>query len=209
MDYEAFEALMGGIESLVVSVGLIVGGLWALISFKALREIAYRRIQIEKSEVERRKTEAEIRQIELGNKQQAVLDISIEASQQSLPNDPARYVSAVVEIVNNGSRNTRLPTSRDPFTVRTVELKEDGSFEFVEGRTYMVRRASNPMKPPPNVIVRAGGRERIPFFFRVDGPGLYLLTFRVTMDEKEQEVAREEGFAYAGSWVAKRYVIVE
>jgi len=73
MDYTAFEALMGGIESLVTSLALVVGGLWVLFSFRALKEIAYRRAQIEQSEAERRKTEAEIRHLELANKQQACL----------------------------------------------------------------------------------------------------------------------------------------
>ncbi len=209
MGVEFFATLMGGIESILVSLAVLLGGIWGLVSFRALREIPFRRAQIAHLEAELRKTEEEIRQIELSNRKQAILAISIHATQVSLPDDTQRYISVVVSIENRGSRNTRLPTSRSPFVVRAVEVDDGDALTFTQEQSYQVRRASDPRHPPPNIIVRAGGIERIPFFCAVSRTGLYLLTFHVSMTEREQEVAEREGFSFAGSWVAKEYMIVE
>lgn len=209
MDVEFFATLMGGIESIFVSLAILLGGIWGIMSFRSLKETAFRRAQIGHLEAELRKTEEEIRQIELSNRKQAVLAISIHATQVSLPDDTQTYISVVVSIENRGSRNTRLPASRSPFIVRAVEVDDSDALTFTQEQSYQVRRASDPRHPPPNIIVRAGGMERIPFFCAVSHPGLYLLTFRVSMTENEQEVAEKEGFSFAGSWVAKEYMIVE
>ncbi len=209
MDVEFFATLMSGIESILVSLAILLGGIWGLISFRSLRETAFRRAQIGHLDAELRKTEEEIRQIELSNRKQAVLAISIHTTQVSLPDDTQRYISVVVSIENLGSRNARLPTSRSPFTVRAVQVDDGDALSFTQEQPYQVRRASDPRYPPPNIIVRAGGIERIPFFCKVGLPGLYLLTFHVSMTKEEQEVAEQEGFSFAGSWVAKEYIIVK
>lgn len=209
MDIQTFQTLLNVIKSALVSIAVVIGGVWGLFTFRALKETAYRKAQLARLEANLRKTDEEIRQIELTNRKQAVLVIAIQPTQVSLPNDTNRYISAVVSIENRGSRNTLLPTSRPPFTVRAVDVEEGDKLTFSHEQSYQVRRASNPEEPPPNVIVRSGGVETIPFFCRVKKPGLHLLTFRVSMTKKEQEIAESEGFSYAGSWVAKAYMIVE
>jgi|GEM_PF-6130925 hypothetical protein len=208
---EEFEFVTSGIESIAVTIALLAGGAWALYKFCELQAKRHAEAQIRESELRQRETEIEIRQREQEANIGSVIEISIRASQQSLPNDSARYISAIVEIENKGKKNTRLEygKSRTPFSVYAVEIKEDGSLDFRDGAAYSVPVGGSPTASSPSVIVRAGGREKIPFFVRVGSPGLYLLAFAAHLSKEEQAVAKRLGFRLRGRWVAKEYYVVE
>ena len=183
--------------SIVQSVFVAFGVIWTVVTFWALGNVARAR--------------ADLQRIELDLKRQAVIEIDIEATQQSVPGDPARFFSAVVDVANKGSRNTRLAFNEDgPFHIRTVTIRPDGNLTFGTSANFPVVRASDPGGvPAPSMVVRAGGREQVPFFFRVDRPGLYFLTFAASLSPSEHEVAREQGVQFETSWVAKKYLIVD
>ncbi len=144
-------------------------------------------------------------------RRQAVLSIVIRTSENIVPNDGCYLISAVVEIENKGTRNTRLPYEQPPLTVWRITFDEEGKrrSDFVD--RYPVTRASNPDDPTPATIVRAGAIERIPFLLRLESRGLYLLTFVAGLSEAEVDVARTAGTPSGRgvSWVGKNYVIVE
>jgi hypothetical protein len=218
MNPESFATFMGGVESIITSLALIFGGLWALYTFRVLNQIVRGRLETQKLqferdklEIETRKTQVELQQLELQTKTQAVIQITIEASQQSLPNDSSRYVSAVVEIENKGNRNTRLSyEGRDPFLVTPIKISERGEMLHKDSFRYPVRLASNPQGKAPGTIVRAGGREQLPFFFRVEFPGLYMLAFAARLSPEEQKTASEAGTPEGrpASWTGKKLIVV-
>jgi len=145
-------------------------------------------------------------------KWQGALQVVIKASQVTLPDDPARYISAIVEIENKGSRNIRLPyDGRDPFTVWPISIDSDGNMVFEKPVRYRVMRASTPNAPTPATTVRAGVVEYIPFFAPVKVPGLYLLTFVVGLSPEEQAVSVGAGkpSGRSASWVGKTYLVVQ
>ena len=211
MTMEEINFLMSAIESLAVSLAALGGGVWAWYKFGELREKSRAEAKIRESELTQRKTEMEICVKEDEANVGAAIEISIRASRQSLPNDSSRYVSAIVEIENKGRKNTRLEygESRDPFFVHAVNIKEDGSLVFKDRATHSVPVGRSPEEKSPSVIVRAGGREKIPFFFRVSSPGLYLLVFAARVSGEEQAVGEKLGFKFGGAWVAKEYFVVE
>lgn len=216
---------MNGLESLIASLAILVAGGWAIYTFRALGQLTRSRAELQKLELEhskareeilelelqRRKTEVEIHKLEQEAKIGAVVEISIRASQQSLPNDSSYYISAIVEIRNKGGRNTRLEygESREPFFVYAASFKHDGDLEFKRQAAYSVPVGRSPNEASPSLLVRSGGSEQIPFFFRVSSPGLYLLVFAARSSEAEQAIAQELGFTFAGSWVAKEYFVVK
>lgn len=218
MNVETFVSFMSGVESTITSLALIIGGLWALYTFRVLNQITRGRLETQKMQLERdkmeieiRKTQMELQQLELQAKTQAVIQISIEASQQSLPNDSSLYVSAIVEIENKGNRNTRLSyESRDPFLVTPIKINERGEMRFENSLRYPVRLASNPQGKAPGTIVRAGGREQLPFFFRVETSGLYMLSFAAHLSPEEQKTASEAGTPEGRptSWTGKKLIVV-
>jgi len=218
MNFKDFEALMGGVESGFVVAAIVVGGFWAWRKFEALveRDRAQAKLQktqreLDQMQLDRRKTEAEIDKIQQTPRAQAVIEVSIDASQISIPGDPARYVSAVVEIINKGTRNTRLEFSDDrrPFEVSSVRIGAEGKMEFETVDRYGTPVATSKKEYSPSSVVRAGGTEKVPFVFRVASAGLYLLIFSVPVPKEEKEIASKLGFKYGGNWVGKKFIVVE
>ena len=95
---EEFEFVTSGIESIAVTIALLAGGAWALYKFCELQAKRHAEAQIRESELRQRETEIEIRQREQEANIGSVIEISIRASQQSLPNDSARYISAILRL---------------------------------------------------------------------------------------------------------------
>ncbi|HLG17607.1 MAG TPA: hypothetical protein VJH03_24400 [Blastocatellia bacterium] len=220
MTLEAFESLMSGIQSLAATLAILGGGGWALYTFWALAQKNRAQAELQmlelghvKAGAELRNLEIEIQKLEQEARIGAVIEMSITAKQQTLPDDSSRYVSAIVEIKNRGSRNAHLKydETRDPFCVFPVRVEEDGSlkFEDEDRKRYRVPVSRFPNVASPSAIVRAGGCERIPFFFRVGRPGLYLLAFSVPLPQEEQDICRKLGFEFPGRWAAKEYFVVQ
>ncbi|NIS69143.1 MAG: hypothetical protein GTO12_09380 [Proteobacteria bacterium] len=209
MTLEDFKTLMNGIESGAVSLALLFGGVWAWYKFWELMEKREAKLRQKKTQMEihRLEKEQEAEERNVG----AALEISIRASQESLPNDPSRCVSAIVEIENKGKAHSRLDygDNRAPFFVYPVNFRDDGTLDFEDGIHYSVPLGRSPKVASPSLIVRAGGLERIPFFFRVNSPGLYLLVFSARLTAAEQDIAKDLGFKYPGNWVAKQYFVVK
>lgn len=225
MTPEQFAAQMSGIESIITSLAIVVAGIWAFITFWGLGEITRSRAQLQKlvldqerarqeiseSELEQRKKEIEIAKLVREAAAGGVIEISICATQRTLPNDSSCYASAVVEIKNKGIIDTRLEYERRrmPFVVYAVTVKDAGQLEYEEHAAYRVPVTRDPQASSPSVIVAAGGTERIPFFVRLGSPGLYMFAFSVRAPEEEQDKAKELGFRFPANWVAKEYFVAE
>jgi hypothetical protein len=217
MTLTSLEALMKVVESLIKSLAIVGAGVWSLYLYRVLRQRTRSQLELQKIQIEREKTDFEIRKIQaeleriaLESKKQAVLQITIIASQLSLPNDSSKYISAIVEIENKGTRNTRLSfESTPPFLVTPIQVTKTGEIVYENSIAYPVRRSSNPKLTTPGVVIRAGGREQHIFFLRVDSPGAYLLAFVASLAPEEQEIAGEAGSKYPTSWTGKTLVLVK
>lgn len=222
MSLAEFESLMGGIASAVTAAALIIGAIWALFTFHSLLEIPRRRAELQATEAqirnseleamlaqaEIRKSDAELRQLELQNHTQAVVDITIEAKQASLPGDDARYIGATVLVKNTGSRNTRLLFQDEkPFSVRSVTFDGDGEPQYGEPQHYAVARAAMPTVSASSLVLRTGSTETIPFFCRIPDAGLYYLAFSTPLTEDDSEVALQVGAVRRTRWVARTFFV--
>ena len=197
MNVEFFVTLMNGIESLVVSLAVLGGGIWAVFKFTALGGKA--------------RAQAELQRIQQLARVQAVIEISIDATQITLPDDDSLYVSVVVEIRNNGTNNTRLEFAKDrkPFSVASVAIEQDGEMEFSVTNSCAIPVATALDEESPSILVRATGVERIPFVFRIGKVGLYLLIFSAPVPQDEKKIAEKLGFEFKGNWVGKKFIVVE
>lgn len=213
------------ISSLVTSLGVLGGGAWALYNFKAISMLAKSRAEIanlqldlvkkqkeiEDKEHEQRKRELEIQELEQKARIGSVVNVTLQASQLAVPDDASLYVSVVVQVENKGSINTRLVfgDDRKPLSVCPVTTVDDtGTPRVGSLEKYGTIVATSPGELSPSVNVRAGGCERLHFFFRVKTPGLYLLAFAVPLDADNQAIAKKLGFEFKGNWVAKEYLVV-
>jgi len=213
MTLQEFASVAQGIQGVLAGLALLIAAACAVWSFKALGQIPRAR--------------AEIQMLEKEAKTAAVIEISIKTSQYCRANDDYTYVLAIVDVENKGNRHTTLDynESRKPFSVYPVDCNDDGSLKFGDPISYPVPQGKNPNRPLSRMLVRAGGRETMPFYFRVSSPGVYLLVFRTQVPEAEelrkpgqdlQEQASGEqgpeeaqGLEGPSAWTAKEYLVVE
>ncbi|HEY3134631.1 MAG TPA: hypothetical protein VGL29_01155 [Blastocatellia bacterium] len=212
-------------STLVASAGVLAGGAWALFNFRALNTLAKSRAElanldldrvkkqkeIEAKAYEHRQRELAIQELEQKARIGSVINVRLQASQLVVPDDSSLYVSAVVQVENKGTINTRLEFGDDrrPLSVYPVTGTDDTGKPRVGAReTYGTPVSTSLGELSPSVNVRAGGCERIHFLFRVKTPGLYLLTFAVPLDADNQAIAEQLGFKFKGNWAAKEYVVV-
>jgi cell division protein FtsB len=92
-----WKAVFDLIKVVLECVAIVGAGVWATYIFGSLRQIARARSDIAKIEAEHRKTEAEIDRLTEQARVGAVIQMSLEAMPEIVPNDPLLYVSAAVE----------------------------------------------------------------------------------------------------------------
>lgn len=223
MSASDFESITGGVANLVTAAALIIGGIWAVFTFGSLLKIPKERAslqlmehQIRQGELERlraeadiRKSDAELRQLDLENRTQAVVDMSIDANSVTVPGETRVFLAVTVTVTNTGNQNTRL-ILRDqrPFSIRRVSFGTDGAANYGDRRDFAVARAAMPDSWARSIVVRTGGTERIPFLVAVPEPGLYHLAFSIPLAPADAAVSEEAGTELPPHWAAQKYVVV-
>jgi hypothetical protein len=192
----------------------LFAGFWAVVLLLLLRqrELAQTNLrrseaQIRDLELKRKYVDAQIRDLEL-KATQAVVLVDIKPTIHRSGN--GYIIIAVVELTNCGSQNTRIKWKGElpAFYVRSAELGTDGTADYGPPIEFRVPLTLNPKSEAPSHVVRAGGKESIPFAFQVSSPGLYLLSFRGVVDEKDRAEAAKLGVELPVAWTGNRYVIV-
>lgn len=193
IDAERFAHVSSGVQNTVLSVAIILGGIWTFATFKSLQQTA--------------KARAEINIMEKQLKEQAAFDLDLDATQEYLPEDPSRYVSIIVRMKNTGNRNARIDFPNTDLSISRIHFDEGG--QLIKETTLKLPvplEGSN-----TGVVVRANTAETIPFFGPLPGPGLYLLTFRSSVSPQEKQVTTETGVSDSAiiSWTRSRFIIVK
>src|SRR5215208_2086686 len=85
----------------------------------------------------------------------------------------------------------------------------DGQLKHELQGAYPVPLSRKPNKSAIATTVRAGGREKIPYYVRGDGPGVYLLVFTVPTPQEEQEAAKKLGVRFPTNWAGRECVEVK
>jgi hypothetical protein len=208
MTVESWKATLE-IAELFLKCGAIVGAAaWAAYTFRSLGQIARAKADIAKTEAERRKAEAEIERLSEQGKIGAVVQIQMTPTVQAIPGDQNTYLSVTAEFLNTGSRNAQVDYAETPFAGYAVTPKADGTFDYERVVTAHVVNGLNPSLRSKRLVVRAGGKERLNFFVKLPGSGLYFLVVSVPISEREQNIARQFGFESKGRWSAKQYFVV-
>jgi hypothetical protein len=226
MDAASVPTWLSITETAVKIVAIGVAGGWTLYLFSALRQAARARLEVDKLHLEREKIpkdiekisgeiaklNLEIAKLDLEMKRQAVIGIAITATQPALAGDPSKYLSVVVEVTNNGTRTAKLSYEKDspPFAVTAVSFNPAGQPMFGDSLRLPVLQAASPTAPALSTIVRAGASESLPFVCRVNGPGVYFVTFRVQVSPEERGEVNSLGVPTERpvSWTGKAYVAI-
>lgn len=192
IDPERFNNFCSGIQSIVVSLAVILGGLWTYFTFRTFRQTA--------------KAEAEISVMERQLREQAAFDLDIDVAQESLPGDSAHYASISVRMKNVGNRNARIDFKKSVLSVDRVHFDNKGKM-ISSGAKISFKMQSD----DEGVVVRANTSETIPFFVKLPGPGLYLLNFYSQVSPEEMQIAAQAGVPERAriSWNRSRFFVVK
>ena len=184
MEYEAIKNIAEAIKDMMVSVGLLVGGMWALLQFLTLRHDQH-------------------------VKEQSILRFELEIEQVSVPDREGLFLSIVVRARNQGSRNTYLEyDSNDHLTVTPVSILADGTRRLGVPIKRVIMRGDHAIKRD---VVLSGSYTDMPFFVSVPAPGLYVVRYYVEPNEEQRRnILRSGGIGEKDSIVisANKYVLV-
>jgi hypothetical protein len=184
MDLQTIKEIAGTIKDVMVSLGLLAGGFWAVLQFLTVRH-------------------------DQRVKEQSVLCVELEVEQVSIPAREGFFLSIIVRVRNQGSRNTYLQyDSDDHLTVTGVNILDDGTRQLrVPIKRILMRRD----KPIRTSSVLSGSYVDLPFFVAVPSSGLYVVRFYVNPNpEQRQHILRAGGVNPEDSIVisANKYVVV-
>src|ERR1700730_881448 len=100
-------------------------------------------------------------------------------------------IAAVVKLTNPGGQNTRIKWRGElpAFSVRLANFNDAGKADFAPPTDLRVPLTLDPKSEAVSHVVRAGGIESMSFALRVSVPGLYYLSFRGVVDERERAEA--------------------
>jgi hypothetical protein len=192
IDHERFKDVTAGVQSIVLTLGVIIGGIWTIYTFSALGNV-------EKAKAELFK--------------QAVIDTEIEAKQESLGPEPGFYISINIKLTNRGNRNTYFDFTRTTLKVFRVGFEESGGKGSEAGT--QIEEFLQVLPGSEGMVLRTGGTVSRPLFVKVPMAGLYLITFEVPVSDTDMQVYKEsggkenEGKADKPVWAAFNYVLVK
>lgn len=153
---------------------------------------------------------ARIRELELLAKLQPAIAVDIHPAIARSPDEDGYIITAVVELANCGSLQTKINWKDEPpaFHARLAHFDADGRPKYDPPVRFRVPLTSNPKSAAISQVIRAGSTESIPFAFKVPAAGLYLLSFRASIDGGERAEAERLGLHLPEAWTGNKFVRV-
>jgi hypothetical protein len=178
-------------------------GIWAFAVLRLLRKD-------DSATVLARDSEARIRELELRAKSQPAVAVDIRPTITRALEEDGYIITAVVELANRGSQNTKINWKDEPpaFHARLAKFDADGKPKYDPPARFRVPLTFNPKSGAISHVIRAGATESIPFAFKVPSAGLYLLSFRGSIDGEERAEAERLGLPLPEAWTGNKYVLV-
>jgi len=201
MDHEKFKNVAAGLQSLVIAIGLIAGGIWTAWIFHQRREAQSAQLQIQ--------------ELEARTRGRSSLHIELEVRQLGPPTGSTRTLEILARVSNTGSRDTGLIfRERAPLTVSRVEVRDNNVVTFsepIEAYAYHFSADGRPSRRAAQVLF-AGDTDTIAFLAKLPGRGIYLVSFLAEPTEQDLK----DTWSALGvrprsrtSWGTTRYIFVE
>ena len=203
MDSETFKNIAAGVQSIVVSGGLIAAGGWAIWNFKLLNT--------------RKTAQAQLNEIEKRLKEWGEIRASVEAWQiDGLKQD--EYIVAVkMKFENTGNRYVKVVYPDHVCSAAEIDFNQEQQIIFK--KIYYVDSVAIgwagelvPMKSTASFI-EPNGTNIISAIFKVDNPGTYIIQCKVEQSKVEVERMVSEGLLSSSdapsSWSDSIFVTVK
>jgi hypothetical protein len=172
-DHEKFNNISSGIQNIILTTAIIIGGLWTAFTFSTLKTKYRAEAEITELELKNARTKEEL--AEKG----AVLDIKLDARQEILTDNKGYCIAVLAKITNTGVKNTLVDLSQEaPLTAYLISFNDDGTSD----RSEVIVQKDYSLS---STVVRSGYTIQLPLFIKVASKGLYVLEFRVRLDKNE------------------------
>lgn len=116
MTISEFKDLASAIQSLLVGIALLIGGIWALYRFRSLREAA--------------RAEAELKSKERGLRDTVLLNVTLDTEVTSGESNPSRFVVLTAKVTNPGNEPEIIDWSASDLNVYPVVTGANGQARF-------------------------------------------------------------------------------
>ena len=187
-DHERLAKLASAAQAIVVTLAVVIGGIWTAWTFSTLQTTEKARKDLEKTKLD----------LEVQSLRRPVLDLTIGVEvlesvknisevfpkrlAQILPNSrpyvPKRVVHVVVSVKNSGNQDAKLDIAKDTLFIRRLRSAIGGRGEgFQPGGTgYTVRGIDN---YPKSINVLSGNRQELHYIAEVEEDSIYQFEFSV------------------------------
>ena len=197
-DHERFKNISSGVQSLVIACAVVIGGVWTAYVFDAQLSVENARAQLQKL------------QTELSRR--PVLDFELSAKQISVTGeDDAPNVFVTITIRNSGNSDTRINWEPSPIFYGKIQSFNDPDYTIKSASTsklYVINESGG-LNYIEGTGVRVGEKKQYQALFRTEGPGVYLITFRVSA-VPEHIVGKEKILDLKSVyWTPSTYVIIK
>jgi hypothetical protein len=198
-NYEKFKNISSGVQSIVFTIAIIIGGLWTAFTFSTLKTKNKAQAELTDLDLKNARTKDEL--AEKG----AVVDISLDAKQEMMNDGKGFYISVLAKIKNAGVKNTLVDLSKaEPLKVYKLSFNADGT----SYREDPILQGDYNLS---STVLRSGAAIQVPLFVKVQYKGLYVLEFSIQLDKNELRIdneKRKENAEYV-YWVGSTYVLVK
>jgi hypothetical protein len=179
------------IKNATVSMAVLIGGGWTLYRFHRLRHIANAEAELRAKVADLKVKEMDYISRREALHKSAVLEARISAEQMDVHGAEGLYISAVVSIKNIGNTDTLVKFEENEFVISSAKHNEDGNLIY-----SIISRAEHPSVFGTNIIgtsIPSGYTCQIPYVFKVDEVGIYLLSFKTNAYGEDNPSLRELG----------------
>jgi hypothetical protein len=176
-NFEQFNKLAGGIQSLIAAAGIIVGGGWALIRFDTLLEQRIAAAQAEKLEADAIAS----KRVATGSK---IVNIDISTNVLPATTSGERWVQVELSLKNTGNEPIKLDLSKKTrfYVSKVLDIGNTGFPTYEDHRKNL--QFDFPDKTIEWFMLRPGAEiDRYRTIQRLNEPGLYIARFSLSVPD--------------------------
>ena len=180
MDYDRLNKIAGAVQCIVISVGLVVGGIWTAYTFGALRN-------------------AEQAQAALEARTAPSLSVSLETKRVQGISPNMIGLIVVVGIENNGGRHISIDLTQKPMKVVNVRSGDDGHLRAQKHYepTLYADMGDSTFTFVAQYSIQIGSKKVLSYFIEVENPGIYFIRFRAPTGKLGEEMSVKDEFTPA------------
>ena len=195
----SFPEIAKGIQSIAITVGVLVGGSWTLYTFIRLKQVE--------------KAKAELKEQKQKLFQQAVINLSLRLTQVKKVNNYF-LVKGILGIRNDGTKNTNINFEKLS-TIQVFRIDIDDSGEVIYDCKYEEPKKLSDIFYFESYVIRTNHSVEIPFFITLDKKGVYHFELALQLSSEDIEIANRvrmkdgETAVYESGWTVENTIEIK